>query len=130
MLRQHIQIGNDDWDIYVYYCPEEPNFSELAEVLFNLGCPQIDIIESLDVVFNQYNTGMTFTSTIEKTSVVCIGKATSKEQFVNTVVHEAKHVQSHICSHYLVDEDEEQAAYLIGHLVQRMYRYVNGHGGF
>lgn len=130
MLRQHIQIGDNDWDVYVYYYPREPDFSELANVLFDLGCPQYDIRKSLDIVLNQYNTGMTFSNTVEKISMVCIGQAMSKEQFVNTVVHEAKHVQSHICGYYKVDEDGEQAAYLIGHLVQRMYRFVNGHGGF
>lgn len=56
-------------------------------------------------------------------SVVCISRATNIEQFVNTAIHEAKHVQSHICSYYKIDEDSETAAYLMGYLVQRMYRY-------
>ena len=43
-------------------------------------------------------------------------------QFVNTAIHEAKHVQSHICSYYGIPEDGEEAAYLIGYLVQRMYK--------
>lgn len=37
-------------------------------------------------------------------------------------MHEAKHVQSHICKYYDVPEDSENAAYLIGYLVQRMHR--------
>ena len=55
-------------------------------------------------------------------SVVCISEVTSVDQFVNTVIHEAKHVQSHICEYYGIAEDSEQAAYLIGYLVQRMYK--------
>lgn len=39
-----------------------------------------------------------------------------------TKVHEAKHVQSHICEYYNVPEDGEQAAYLIGYIVQKMHR--------
>lgn len=57
-------------------------------------------------------------------SIVCIGKATDIGQFVNTAIHEAKHVQSHICSYYGIDEDTETAAYLIGHLVHRMYKML------
>lgn len=56
-------------------------------------------------------------------SIVCISKTTKVEEFVNTAIHEAKHVQSHICSYYNIDEGSEKAAYLIGYLVQRMYRY-------
>lgn len=41
---------------------------------------------------------------------------------MNTIVHEAKHVQSHICKYYDVPEDGEQAAYLIGFIVMRMFR--------
>lgn len=48
--------------------------------------------------------------------------ASSQEQFLNTIVHEAKHVQSHICKYYEVDEDSEQAAYLIGYIVQNMHK--------
>jgi len=55
-------------------------------------------------------------------SIVCIGVSTDASQFVNTVIHEAKHVQSHVCSFYGIDEYSEEAAYLIGHLVQRMYK--------
>jgi hypothetical protein len=41
---------------------------------------------------------------------------------MNTIVHEAKHVQSHICRYYNVEEDSEEAAYLIGYIVQNMHK--------
>lgn len=40
-----------------------------------------------------------------------------------SLVHEAKHVQSHICKYYHVEEDSEQAAYLIGYIVQKMHDF-------
>lgn len=55
-------------------------------------------------------------------SIICIGRSTNVSQMVNTIIHEAKHVQSHICSYYKIPEDGETAAYLIGYLVQRMYK--------
>lgn len=70
------------------------------------------------------NTGMTYTNTKEKISLVCIGETDSDEQFVNTVIHEAKHVQSHICDYYGISEGSEKAAYLMGYIAQRMYRML------
>lgn len=67
---------------------------------------------------------MTYSNTELKTSLVCISDTTSDAQFLNTVVHESKHVQSHICSYYGIDEDSEEAAYLIGHIIQRMHRML------
>lgn len=77
------------------------------------------------VVYNAYlgepNTGFTQTDFSKKQSIVGIANTTSKEQLLNTIVHEAKHVQSHICMYYNVAEDSEDAAYLIGYIIQKMY---------
>jgi hypothetical protein len=55
-------------------------------------------------------------------SVVTIGLTSSKAQLLNTISHEIKHVQSHICKYYSVAEDSEDAAYLTGYLTMRMYQ--------
>lgn len=68
------------------------------------------------------NTGFTYTDSKKKTSIVGISATSSRGELLNTIVHEAKHVQSDICSYYNVDEDSEQAAYLIGYIVQNMYK--------
>lgn len=81
---------------------------------------------SLIIVYNVYlgekNTGFTYTDFNKRKSIVGISSTTSQAQFLNTVVHEAKHVQSHICSYYDIDEDSEDAAYLIGYIVQNMHK--------
>lgn len=77
------------------------------------------------VVYNVYlgepNTGFTQTDFSKKQSIVGISNVTNKSQLINTIVHEAKHVQSHICRYYNIEEDSEQAAYLLGYIVQKMY---------
>lgn len=92
MIRQDIHI-EDYWDIIVVY----------------------------DVYLEEKNSGFTHTDFKKKLSIVAIGKADSKKQFLNTIVHEAKHVQSHICMYYDIPEDGEDAAYLIGYIVMKMY---------
>ena len=81
---------------------------------------------NITIVYNVYlgdkDTGFTYTDYTKRYSIVGISQTTSQEQFLNTIVHEAKHVQSHICKYYNVDEDSEDAAYLIGYIVQQMHR--------
>ena len=77
----------------------------------------IDGYWNIIVVYNSY-LGDNFN---KRRSIVGISNVTSKEQLINTIVHEAKHVQSHICRYYDIDEYSEDAAYLIGYIVQRMY---------
>lgn len=128
MFRQYINIGDNNWDVFVYYNVDDAGFDELVDMLLYFGCKETVAVKSLDVVTRQYNTGLTFTNTDLRTSIVCISKASSAEQFINTVVHEAKHVQSHVCEYYNIEEDGEPAAYLIGYIVQHMYRGLKRYG--
>lgn len=77
-----------------------------------------------NVDLGEINSGFTRTDFTKKLSIVCIGIADSSSEFLNTVVHEIKHVQSHICRYYNVPEDGEDAAYLIGYLALKMYPYL------
>lgn len=80
------------------------------------------IIVAYNVYLGKKNSGFTFTNFAKRKSIVGISEASSQEQFLNTIVHEAKHVQSSICKYYNVEEDSEDAAYLIGYIIQRMHR--------
>lgn len=73
-----------------------------------------------DADLGELNSGFTRTDFNKRLSIVCIGLCDSYAEFLNTVVHEAKHVQSHICTYYDVPENGEDAAYLIGYLIGRM----------
>ena len=96
MIRQDLDIAGY-WNVTVFY---------------NVKTPEL-------------NQGFTHTDTRRRKSIVVIGIADSQEQFYNTVVHEAKHLQSSICRYYDVDESSEDAAYLIGYIVMMMIRFLN-----
>lgn len=123
MAAQYIQLGNHGWNILVYYNVGVSDFAEVADALIQLDCPESDLTNAFSVL-KRKNTGFTFTNTERMMSIVCIGKSTNSSQFVSTVVHEAKHVQSHICSYYDIREGSEEAAYLIGYIVKRMYMMI------
>lgn len=121
MFTQHIELGNKGWHVIIYYNVSIYDFPEIAETLYEYGCPERTITETHNVL-KRRNTGFTYTNFEYKVSIVCISQATKASQFLNTVIHEAKHVQSHICLYYDVEEDSEEAAYLIGYMVSRMYK--------
>lgn len=80
------------------------------------------VIVVYDAYLGQKNTGFTYTDFNKRKSIVGISDTTSQEQFFNTLTHEVKHLQSHICKYYNVDEDSEEAAYLTGYIVQQMHK--------
>jgi len=80
------------------------------------------VIVVYNVWLGKRNTGFTYTDFEKRKSIVGISLASSEEQFFNTLVHEIKHVQSHICKYYNVKEDSEDAAYLVGYIGQKLYK--------
>lgn len=123
MITQYIELGERDWGVLIYYSVNEGDIPSVIDSLEALDCTEEDIHAAITTL-RKKNTGFTYTNTDYKMTFVCIGRSTNISQFVNTVVHEAKHVQSHICQYYGIDETSETAAYLIGYLVQRMYKMV------
>ena len=69
-------------------------------------------------VYDKINYGFTNSFYDKRISVVFIGKQENKSEFYSTFTHELKHVQSHICEYYEVNESGEEAAYLIGYLAK------------
>ena len=123
MTAQYIQLGDRGWRVLVYYNVDKYDFVEVADSLLQIDCSKQDIKKALNVL-RKKNSGFTFSNSDYKMSIVAIGEATDIGQFVNTSIHEAKHVQSHICQYYCIQENSEEAAYLIGHLVHRMYKML------
>lgn len=78
------------------------------------------LIVVYNVFLGEKDTGFTYTDFNKKRTIVGISYSSSFEEFFNTVVHEIKHVQSHICKYFDVEEDSEDAAYLSGYIAERM----------
>ena len=109
------------WSIVLFVDVDYDNFDIIESTLTDILAPISVIDEIYDKISYKLNSGVTFSNSEFKTSVVCINKTTSKEQLINTISHEADHVQAAICDYYNVPLDSEQAAYLIGYLVGKMY---------
>ena len=89
----------------------------MASWLDALSCPKKDIADALRVIMRK-NTGFTFSNPDLRMSLVCIGYATSDEQWLDTLIHELDHVQATVCRYYDVALDSEDAAYLIGYMAR------------
>lgn len=78
MTTQYIKIGKDGWYIIVYYNVSKRDFSNIKDILIQFGCKRYSIRKVLDTLRFK-NTGLTFTNTEYKTSIVCISEATSQD---------------------------------------------------
>lgn len=109
----------DKWQIILFFGNNQ--FSLLRKNLENIHCSNSEIKTAYKLI-NGINEGFTYSNLKLKSSVVGISKASNKGEWYSTLIHELKHVQSHICEYYNISESGEEAAYLIGYMVKKIYQ--------
>ena len=120
MIKSNVDVAGY-WSIVLFVDIDYDNFDIIESTLTDILAPISVIDEIYNKISYKYNSGVTFTNSDYRTSIVCINKTTSREELINTISHEGDHVQAAICDYYNVPLDSEQAAYLIGYLVGKMY---------
>jgi hypothetical protein len=120
MIKSIIDVDGY-WSIVLFVDVDYNKFSIIESALTDILAPISIINKIYNKIGNKLNAGVTFSNHEFRTSVVCINKTTSREELINTISHEADHVQDAICKYYDVPLESEDAAYLIGYLVSEMY---------
>lgn len=120
MIKQEFTLDNK-WLVRVMYSVDSEDTMEAMEALHELKCPRSKALRAYSVISSGLNKGLTFTNDLLCTTLIYIGVSSDKGQFINTIVHEAKHAQSDICKYFKVKEDSEDAAELIAYIVQKMW---------
>lgn len=121
MQRAYLDIAKK-WGVVVAWDIGRGDLDEIASWLDALSCPRREITDAQRVIMRR-NTGFTYTNPDLKMSLVCIGNATDKAQWWDTLAHELlDHVQTAICRYYSVNLDSEESAYLTGYLMRQFVR--------
>lgn len=122
MIKQNIYLKEYKWYVTVFYNTSIDNLNDIINKLKEMDISKNDLYLAYEnIIDNKINTGFIYTNFKKRETLITIGKANSKEEFINTVVHEANHLQSHIATYYDIDEKGEEVSYLIGDIVKRMY---------
>ena len=122
MTAQHLSIDGY-WDVTILYDVWPQDLSEVSQTLRFIGAPWQMVNDAVSNL-RGWNAGYTLTSMGRRESIVCIGHATSLREFLNTIDHEADHVQAHVAEYYGVTLGTEQAAYLQGYVGGRLLEFV------
>ena len=106
-----------NWKVTLLFNPE---ITYLLYKLNKLGCKSQCIKQAFETMQNE-NVGFTYTNMFKQESIIQVSKWTNKLQLVNTISHEARHLQQHISNYYKVNENSEDVCYLLAYIVQKIY---------
>ena len=121
MIRQELHIHRYNWDVIVYY---ESDWRDAYEILDTLDAVGVDerTFRSAErnVMYGHPDTGLTYSNTDKRVSVIVLSKTSSKAEFANTWFHEVLHCAVHIAKANGLDCGGEAIAYVGGELARDM----------
>lgn len=124
MEQIYLKFPKNEWGVVVVLDFDvESEYDVLYEQIRSFGVKPKNIDRALAILSN-YNTGMCVSNKTLKMSVVYISKATSPEQFWDTVAHEFAHCVTAIIDTYDVPYYSEDAAYLSGFIMRQFVSKV------
>ena len=113
-----------NWRITILYETTCDDIDFIIETLMDIKCPVKYINKALDNLEEcKLNSGLTYSNTRLRSSVIIINKTSSFSQLINTIAHEYFHLICHI-SDVLEIKDEEKLANLNGNLNMRSYNII------
>lgn len=123
MIKQSFIIDKYDWQVVVLYEVDNSDTSDVISILklFDANANIIRVACN-NIINNKYNNGFTYSDLNKHKTLIVVGKASSKGELINTIVHEANHLQSHIATEFNLDEKGEEVCYLIGGVVKTMFK--------
>ena len=123
MIVHTFYLPQCKWKITAYYDVYPKHTNLIIDKVRNMNGTDLELndIENF-IEFNFINTGFTYSNPVEKESIIVLGQCTSSEEAMNTLVHEARHLQQHIQDFYGISDDSEEIYYMMGKIIQIMYK--------
>ena len=122
MIVQDFSLREYGWRVRVYYAVPAYRTERIMADLERVGCRGMNLKRAYrSLARGSLNTGITYSNQEYGESVMAISRTTSAEQFLNSWMHEMRHLSRHIEQAYGIDPYGEEAAYLAGSIGQKMF---------
>lgn len=120
MIRQQFSIEHY-YKVIVYYNLHYDLFDTINEELKRHGASSDTISHLFAMMYTGKAKAVTYSNIEEHLSIVLFNYHETKEDYLNSIVHEAEHVKQAMLRSYEVEDKGEPPAYTIGYLVMKMY---------
>ena len=113
MIHRELTIGR--WRVYFIFAPDGYDDNVILDIMYDLDAPDYILVQAgRKMRRNKPNEGFTYTNSSMREAVVVIGHTTSGKEFLDTLVHEVKHLSVAIADSLGLDLKGEGPAYLAG----------------
>ena len=113
MIHRCLAIGR--WVVDFLFATEKYDIDGVLSCLYDAYAPKSAMGQAEELMLScEYNCGFTYTNSHHRRAVVLIGPTTSGSEFLDTLVHEVRHLADAIAKSLDVPLDSEKPAYISG----------------
>lgn len=118
MILHSYYIPQCDWDVTAYYAVSGYDTERIMGKLAWIGCDDYSMKKAYNnLVQNRLNSGLTYSNYFTRQSVMVVALSSSAKEYHQALMHEIRHLQSHIATTLDIDEKSEAACYLLDYIV-------------
>lgn len=122
MIVQDIYLPKYDWCVRVYYAVTTYWAERIIVDMERIGCRGEQLRKAYaNLRCGELDTGITYSNFKAGESVMVISLTSTPAQFLNSWLHEMRHLSRHIEQACGISPYGEEAAYLAGEIGQRMF---------
>lgn len=123
MIHRVLAIGR--WTVDFLFATKGYDVDGVLACLYDAYAPDSVLEQAEDLMLScDYNCGFTYTNQGRRRAVVLVGPTTSGEEFLNTMVHEVRHLADAIATSLGVPLDSERPAYLSGDTAKELAEVI------
>lgn len=113
MIHRALAIGR--WAVEFFFAEDGYDADVLIDRLYDFGADVATMRQAADLMESGLpNTGFTFANQLERLAIVAVGPTTSGDEFLDTFVHEVRHLADSIAENLGLALDSEGPAYISG----------------
>lgn len=121
MIIRDLYIEQYRWHVHCYFAVNKYYTEEILDVLESLGCSSA-VYERVAVKMdkNSLNAGFTYSNKNTRETLMVVGRASSNEEYINSITHELRHLCDDIASVVGISDNGEDVAYLTGDIASQL----------
>ena len=113
MIRRVLRIGR--WTVEFLFAVGGYDTDGVLSCLYDAGAPKGILAQAKDLMMScRENCGFTYSNTLDRRAVVLVGPSSSGAEFLDTFVHEVRHLANSIAESLGQRLDGELPSYLAG----------------
>ena len=125
MKTHTFYIEQHDWLVKAFIDTTSEDAEVILDELQSIGA-DMEVMRKAykNLRSGEKNTGLAYASPWNRETIIVVSRATSAEEFFNSIVHEIAHAGVYTCDALRIDLESEQAAYFQGGLARDLFSCI------